>query len=554
MANKLLFSEDARQAMLRGASKIATAVKSTLGPAGRTVVIEKPFGAPSVTKDGVTVAKTINLEDHYENMGAQLIKEAASKTNEKAGDGTSTGSVLAEAIFREGLKYVTSGCNPVQLQRGIMEAAEAIVERIKEQAVPVDDRDTIKQIATVSANWDEEIGNLIADAMEAVGKDGVITVEESRSTETSMEVVTGMQIEKGYLSPYFMTDAATTKAVMDDALVFVIEDKISNVRSIVNLLNDIARENKPALIIADDIEGEALAALVVNKMRGVLNVAAIKSPGFGDRRKAMLEDIAVATGASFIAKDLGTRLEDVSIVHAGRAKRIVVTKDETVITEGAGDPEKMKARAEQIKHQLSETTSEYDKDKLTERLAKLSGGVAVLKIGAATESELKEKKDRVDDALHATRAAVEEGIVPGGGVTLLKAADAVLADVTSATRYKEGYDIVCKAATYPLRAIAENAGDDGGVVIANVRRGESLVEELKFHAEDQVGYDALTGKLVYMIGAGIIDPAKVTRCAVQHAASVAGLMLTTECMIADIKESSSVGMPTTPSNEMTFPL
>ena len=525
MAKQLSFDESARQSLLAGVTKIAKAVKSTLGPAGRNVVIDKKFGSPNITKDGVTVAKEIELEDAYENMGAQLVREVSSKTNDIAGDGTTTATVLAEAIYREGLRNVTAGANPISLQRGINKAAAAIVGELKNISKPVDSTKEIAQVATVSANWDSEIGDIIAEAMDKVGKDGTITVEEAKGIDTSLDVVEGMQFDKGYLSPYFVTNADTMEAVLESPYILIFEKKISNLKDFLPVLEKVAKTGKPFLIIAEDIEGEALAALVVNRLRGTLNVAAVKAPGFGDRRKAMLQDIAVLTGGQCISEGLGLKLENVDLDQLGLAKRVVVTKDTTVIIEGAGKSSDISARVSQIRKQIEDTTSDYDREKLQERLAKLAGGVAVIKVGAATETEMKEKKDRVDDALHATRAAVEEGIVPGGGVALIRAQKAVCSLELTGDE-KTGAAIVYRAVEAPLRQLVENAG----------REAALIVEKVKCLESPTMGYNVVTDAYEDLLVSGVVDPTKVTRSALQNAASIAGLMLTTECLIADLPE------------------
>jgi chaperonin GroEL len=522
MAKQLNFDESARQALLRGVTKLAKAVKATLGPAGRNVILEKKFGSPTITKDGVTVAKEIELPDPYENMGAQLIKEVSSKTSDIAGDGTTTATVLAEAIYSEGLRNVTAGANPTSLQRGILKATEAIVAKLKEISTPVKDSKDVAQVATVSANWDASIGNIIAEAMDKVGKEGTITVEEAKSIETTLEVVEGMQFDKGYLSPYFVTNPETMECNLENAYILINEKKVSNLKDMLPLLEKVARSGKPLLIIAEDVEGEALATLVVNKLRGTLNIVAVKAPGFGDRRKAMLEDIAILTGGRCITEDLGIKLENIELTDLGRAKRITIGKENTVIVEGEGSSEAIAGRVQQIKNQIAETTSDYDREKLQERLAKLAGGVAVINVGAATETEMKEKKARVEDALHATRAAVEEGIVPGGGVALIRAT-AALGDLGLAGDEATGADIVKRAIEAPLRQLAANAGVEGALVVSQVKKGKG-----------NEGYNVATGEYTNLIKAGIVDPAKVTRSALQHAASISGLLLTTECLIADI--------------------
>src|SRR5437762_3017573 len=514
-AKQLIFNEAARQAILRGVTKLSRAVTATLGPKGRNVVLDKKFGSPTVTKDGVTVAKEIELEDPYENMGAQMVREVASKTSDIAGDGTTTATVLAEAIFREGLKYVTSGANPIGIQRGINKAVAAAVEHLDKITRKVKDKDEIKQVATVSANWDTAIGEIIADAMDKVGKDGTITVEEAKSIDTSLEVVEGMQFDKGYLSPYFVTNAETMEVKLEDAYVLNFEKKISSLKDLLPLLEKIAKVGKPLLIIAEEVEGEALATLVVNKLRGTLNICAVKAPGFGDRRKAMCEDIAILTGGKFISEDLGIKLESLELNDLGRAKSIVVDKENTTIVEGFGKSSEIQGRVNQIRRQIEETTSDYDREKLQERLAKLAGGVAVINVGAATETEMKEKKARVEDALHATRAAVEEGIVPGGGVALIRCLSA-LDHLKLEGDQRVGVNIIQRALVEPLRQIANNAGRDGSVILERVRQEKG-----------SIGFDASREEYCDLFEAGIVDPTKVTRSALQNAASVAGLMLTT---------------------------
>ncbi|CAN5757681.1 chaperonin GroEL [soil metagenome] len=522
MAKQLNFDESARQALLRGVQKIARAVKATLGPSGRNVILEKKFGSPTITKDGVTVAKEIELADPYENMGAQLIKEVSSKTSDVAGDGTTTATVLAEAIYSEGLRNVTAGANPTSLQRGIMKATEAVVAKLKEISNPVTNATEIAQVATVSANWDATIGNIIADAMDKVGKDGTITVEEAKSIETTLEVVEGMQFDKGYLSPYFVTDAESMEVNLENALILIHEKKISSLKDLLPLLEKVARTGRPLLIIAEDVEGEALATLVVNRLRGTLNICAVKAPGFGDRRKAMLEDIAILTGGRCITEDLGLKLENLELTDLGKAKRITVDKENTIIVEGEGGSEAIAGRVNQIRRQIDETTSDYDREKLQERLAKLAGGVAVINVGAATETEMKEKKARVEDALHATRAAVEEGIVPGGGVALIRA-QAALDGLKLVGDEATGADIVRRAIEAPLRQLAANAGVEGALIVAEVKKQKG-----------NFGYNVATGEYVDLIKAGVVDPTKVTRSALQNAASISGLLLTTECLISDL--------------------
>jgi chaperonin GroEL len=524
-AKQLLFDEAARQAILRGVSKLSKAVVATLGPKGRNVVLDKKFGSPTVTKDGVTVAKEIELEDPFENMGAQMVREVASRTSDNAGDGTTTATVLAEAIYREGLKYVTSGANPISLQRGIGKAVEAAVGQLDKIAKKVKDKAEIMQVATVSANWDTTIGEIIADAMDKVGKDGTITVEEAKSIETTLDVVEGMQFDKGYLSPYFVTNAEAMEAKLEDCYILICEKKISGLKDLLPLLEKAARTGKPLLIIAEEVEGEALATLVVNKLRGTLNVCAVKAPGFGDRRKSMLEDIAVLTGGKFITEDLGLKLESLELNDLGRAKSVVVEKENTTIVEGHGKSSEIQGRVNQIRRQIEETTSDYDREKLQERLAKLAGGVAVINVGAATESEMKEKKMRVEDALHATRAAVEEGIVPGGGVALIRCIAAI--DATKGANDDEqiGVSIVKRAVEAPLRSLAANAGVEGSVIVEAVKK-----------AKGNEGYNVATGEYEDLVKAGVVDPKKVTRTALQNAASIAGLLLTTECLITELPE------------------
>lgn len=525
MAKQLIFDEQARKKVLEGVSTLARAVKVTLGPRGRNVLIEKKFGAPAITKDGVTVAKEIELKDPYENIGAQMVKEVASKTADNAGDGTTTATVLAEAIYREGLRNVSAGANPISVKRGIDKAVEAVVAELARTSKKVETSAEIKQVATVSANWDAEIGQIIADAMEKVGKDGTITVEEAKTIETSLEVVEGMQFDKGYLSPYFVTDPNSMECVLENAYILLFEKKISSLNDLLPLLQTVAQQGKPLMIIAEDVDGEALAALVVNKLRGTLNVCAVKAPGFGDRRKAMLEDIAILTGGKFISEDLGIKLENVTTEDLGRAKRITISKDETTIVEGSGDHDAIQSRIAQIRHQIDDATSDYDREKLQERLAKLSGGVAVIRVGATTEPEMKEKKDRVDDALHATRAAVEEGISAGGSVALLRAASVIDSLDIPCPDGKIGAQIVKRAIEAPLRQLCENAGVEGGLIVQEV---------LKMHGTQ--GYNVSTGKFEDLFAAGVVDPTKVNRTALQNAASVAGLLLTTECIISEIPE------------------
>ena len=527
MAKQLQFDEAARHALLRGVEKLARAVKTTLGPAGRNVIIDKKFGSPTITKDGVSVAKEIELECPYENMGAQLIREVSSKTSDIAGDGTTTATVLAEAIYKEGLRNVTAGANPISLQRGIMKASEAIVAELHKISKEVSDTSEVSQVATVSANWDTEIGGIIAEAMDKVGKDGTITVEEAKGIETNLDVVEGMRFDKGYLSPYFVTDPESMEASLDDALILINEKKISSLKDLLPLLEKAAKTGKPLLIIAEDVEGEALAALVVNKLRGTLNVAAVKAPGFGDRRKAMLEDLAILTGGKVITEDLGIKLENVELEDLGSAKRITITKDATTIVEGEGTSEAITGRVNQIRRQIEDTTSDYDSEKLQERLAKLAGGVAVINVGAATETEMKEKKARVEDALHATRAAVEEGIVPGGGTALIRA-QANIGDLGLVGDEDTGAGIVARAVEAPLRQLAANAGLEGALI----------VQEVKASTGNQ-GYNVATGEYTDLIKDGVVDPTKVTRSALQNAASISGLLLTTECVITDLPEKEA---------------
>src|SRR5579859_2227707 len=524
-AKQLIFDESARHALLRGVEKLSRAVTATLGPKGRNVVLDKKFGSPTVTKDGVTVAKEIELEDPYENMGAQMVREVASKTSDAAGDGTTTATVLAEAIYREGLKYVTSGANPIGIQRGIQKAVDAAVEQLAKISKKVKDKEEIKQVATVSANWDTTIGEIIADAMDKVGKDGTITVEEAKSIETTLDVVEGMQFDKGYLSPYFVTNAETMEAKLEDAYILNYEKKISSLKDLLPILEKVAKLGKPLLIIAEEVEGEALATLVVNKLRGTINVCAVKAPGFGDRRKEMLQDIAVLTGGKFISEDLGIKLEGVELNELGRAKTVVIDKENTTIVEGNGKNSEIQGRVNQIRRQIEETTSDYDREKLQERLAKLAGGVAVINVGAATESEMKEKKMRVEDALHATRAAVEEGIVAGGGVALIRTIAAIEAVKGANEDETIGIGIIKRAVESPLRALAANAGEEGSVIVDKVKKSKG-----------NEGYNVATGQYEDLVKAGVVDPKKVTRSALQNAASIAGLLLTTERLITDLPE------------------
>src|SRR2546427_634468 len=523
MAKQLLFNEEARAALLRGVNIMAHAVKVTLGPKGRNVVIDKKFGSPTITKDGVTVAKEVELKDPSKNLGAQMIKEVAAKTSDVAGDGTTTATVLAQAIFRGGLKNVTAGANPMALKRGIEQAVDMVVEELKHMSKATKDKKEIAQVATIAANNDKTIGDLIAEAMEKVGKDGVITVEEAKAMETTLEVVEGMQFDRGYLSPYFVTNAERMEVVLEDAVVLIYEKKLSVMKDMLPLLEQVAQAGRPLLIIAEDVEGEALATLVVNKLRGTLHTCAVKAPGFGDRRKAMLEDIATVTGGKAITEDLGIKLENLKLDDLGRAKKVVVDKDDTTIIEGAGSSKAIEARIKQIRAQIEETTSDYDREKLQERLAKLAGGVAMIKVGAATETEMKEKKARVEDALNATRAAVEEGIVPGGGVALLRASEA-LGSLKLSGDEATGVSIVRRALEEPIRQIVENAGLEGSVVVEKVKAGIPITR----------GFDAETNEYVDMMQAGIIDPTKVERVALQNAASIASLLLTTEAIITGI--------------------
>ncbi len=524
MSKQLLYSDQARSAILQGVNQLANAVKATLGPKGRNAILDKKFGAPTITKDGVTVAKEIDLKDPYQNMGAQLVKEVASKTSDVAGDGTTTATVLAQAIFREGVKHLSAGANPMELKRGIEKAVETATGELKKLSKPCQDKKEIGQIGAISANNDSTIGDLIAEAMDKVGKDGVITVEEAKSMSTSLDVVEGMQFDRGYISPYFVTNAERMESSLEDAFLLIHEKKISAMKDLLPILEQVAKMGKPLVIVAEDVEGEALATLVVNKLRGTLNIAAVKAPGFGDRRKAMLEDIAILTGGQVISEEVGVKLENVKLTDLGRAKRVTIDKDNTTIVEGAGDPKKIEGRVKQIKAQIEETTSDYDREKLQERLAKIVGGVAVINVGAATETEMKEKKARVEDALHATKAAVEEGIVPGGGVALLRSVPE-LEKMKLDGDQQFGVNIVRRACEEPIRLIAENAGVEGSIVVDKVRSAK---------AND--GYNAATDEYVDLVEAGVIDPTKVTRCALQNAASVAGLMLTTEVTVTDLPE------------------
>jgi chaperonin GroEL len=529
MAKEIKFDQEARAKMLAGVDALANAVRVTLGPKGRNVIIDKSFGSPTITKDGVTVAKEIELEDKFENMGAQMVKEVASKTSDVAGDGTTTATVLAQAIFREGSKLVVAGMNPMELKRGIEKAVEALSEELAKMSKPTRDSNEIAQVGTISANNDETIGNIIAEAMEKVGKEGVITVEEGKTLQTELEVVEGMQFDRGYLSPYFVTNPEAMEVVLEEPLILLHEKKISNMKDLLPLLEQVARQGRPLLIVAEDIEGEALATLVVNKIRGTLNAAAVKAPGFGDRRKAMLQDMAILTGGNVIAEELGLKLENVTIKDLGKAKSIVIDKDNTTIIDGAGAKKDIEARCGEIRAQVEETTSDYDREKLQERLAKLVGGVAVVQVGAATESEMKEKKARVEDALHATRAAVEEGIVPGGGVALLRAQKG-LDKLELNEEQQAGANIIRRAIEFPLRFIAENAGIEGSIVVDKVK-----------NLKGSFGFDANTEDYVDLIKAGVVDPTKVVRTALQNAASVAGLLLTTEAMVAEKPEENSGG-------------
>ncbi|MBI5057922.1 MAG: chaperonin GroEL [Nitrospirae bacterium] len=528
MAKQLLFDEDARKKILKGVTTLSDAVKSTLGPKGRNAILDKKFGAPTITKDGVTVAKEIDLKDPYENMGAQLVKEVASKTSDVAGDGTTTATVLAYSIYKEGMKHAAAGANTMEIKRGIEKAVEAVVGELKKNSKTIQDKKEIAQVGTISANNDSEIGNLIADAMDKVGKDGVITVEEAKSMQTTLDVVEGMQFDRGYISPYFVTDPERMECSLEDVLILINEKKISSMKDLLPILEQVAKMGRPLMIIAEEVEGEALATLVVNKLRGTLQVCAVKAPGFGERRKAMLEDLAILTGGTMIAEDLGIKLENIKLSDLGKAKKITIDKENTTIVEGAGDHSKIQGRVKQIKTQIDETTSDYDREKLQERLAKLVGGVAVINVGAATETEMKEKKARVEDALHATRAAVEEGIVPGGGVALLRAIPVLDNIKVDDADQKIGLDIIRRALEEPIRQIVINAGLEGSVI----------VEKVKSNDNKNFGFDANSEQYVDMMKAGIIDPTKVTRYALQNAASVAALMLTTSVMIADIPEES----------------
>jgi chaperonin GroEL len=540
-AKQIVYSENSRQAILRGVNQLADAVKVTLGPKGRNVVIEKKFGGPSITKDGVTVAKEIELKDPLENMGAQMVREVASKTSDVAGDGTTTATILAQSIFREGVKAVAAGANPMALKRGIEKSVDIVVKEVEKMAVKVSDDSKIAQVGTISANGDAEIGNTIAEAMKKVGKDGVITVEESKTMHTELNTVEGMQFDRGYLSPYFITDPDRMEAVLEEPYILIHEKKISNMKDLLPLLEQIARAGRPLLIIAEEVEGEALATLVVNKLRGTLNAAAVKAPGFGDRRKAMLEDIAILTGGKPIMEETGVKLEGVRLDDLGRAKRVTIDKDNTTIVDGAGQQKAIEGRIKQLRAQIEETTSDYDREKLQERLAKLAGGVAVIKVGAATETEMKEKKARVEDALHATRAAVEEGIVPGGGVALLRAAQS-LKDFKAEADEQIGVDIVRRACEEPVRQIVGNAGYEGAIVVEKIRENK----DAKF------GFNAATSVYEDLVKAGVIDPAKVTRTALQNASSISALMLTTEAMVCEIPEKKAPAAPAGHGPEMDY--
>jgi chaperonin GroEL len=538
-AKELHFDTDARAALKRGVDQLAQAVKVTLGPKGRNVVIDRKFGAPTVTKDGVTVAKEVELSDPIENMGAQMVKEVATKTSDLAGDGTTTATILAQAIFREGLKNVTAGGNPMAIKRGIDKAVEQVVAELKRISTPTKGKKEIAQVGTISANNDEEIGNLIADAMEKVGKDGVITVEEARGLETTLDTVEGMQFDRGYLSPYFVTDPERMEAILEDALILIHDKKISSMKDLLPVLEKVAQLGRPLLIISEDVEGEALATLVVNKLRGTLRVCAVKAPGFGDRRKAMLQDIAVLTGGQVVSEEVGFKLENATLNELGKAKRIVIDKDNTTIVDGAGDADQIKGRIDEIRVAIDKSTSDYDSEKLQERLAKLSGGVAVINVGAPTETEMKEKKARVEDALHATRAAVEEGIVPGGGVALLRIQKKIREFTLEDAEEQIGVNIVIRALEEPIRQIVENAGAEGSIVVDKVRTADS----------DTFGFNARTEKYEDLVEAGVIDPTKVTRTALQNAASIASLLLTTECVVVEKKEEDK-GAPAMPGGGM----
>ncbi len=541
MAKQIVYSEAARQAILRGVNQLADAVKVTLGPKGRNVVLEKKFGGPTITKDGVTVAKEIELKDPLENMGAQMVREVASKTSDVAGDGTTTATILAQVIFREGVKAVAAGANPMALKRGVERAVEVAVEEVKKMSQKVSDNEKIAQVGTISANSDKTIGTIIADAMTKVGKDGVITVEESKTMTTELQTVDGMQFDRGYLSPYFVTDAERMEVVLEEPYILIHEKKIANMKDLLPLLEQIARSGKPLLIIAEEVEGEALATLVVNKLRGTLNACAVKAPGFGDRRKAMLEDIGILTGGKAIMEETGIKLEGVRLEDLGKAKRVTVDKDNTTIIDGAGSQKSIEGRIKQLRAQIDETTSDYDREKLQERLAKLAGGVAVIKVGAATETEMKEKKARVEDALHATRAAVEEGIVPGGGVALLRAAK-TLADLKLEGDEQIGVNIVKRACEEPMRQIVANSGTEGAIVLGKIRE----------NSNPNFGFNAQTDVFEDLVVAGVIDPTKVTRTALQNASSIASLMLTTEAMVAEIPEKKPAPMPGGHGPEMDY--
>ena len=531
-AKQLVFDDTARLAVLRGVTKLAKAVTATLGPKGRNVVLDKKWGSPTITKDGVSVAKEIELPDPFENMGAQMVREVASKTSDLAGDGTTTATVLAEGIYREGLKFVTSGANPIGIQRGINKSVEAAVAHLDKISKKIKDKEEIKQVATVSANWDTKIGEIIAEAMDKVGKDGTITVEEAKSIETTLEVVEGMQFDKGYLSPYFVTDSEAMECKLDDCYILIFEKKISNLNEFLPLLEKIAKTGKPLLVIAEEVDGEALAALVVNKLRGTLNACAVKAPGFGDRRKEMCGDIAALTGGKFISEDLGIKLEKLDLEDLGRAKRVIVEKENTTIVEGEGKNSAIQGRISQIRKQIEESTSDYDREKLQERLAKLAGGVAVIHVGAATETEMKEKKARVEDALHATRAAVDEGIVPGGGVALVRCIAAIENLKVKDEDERIGRDIIKRALECPTRELARNAGVEGSVIVEEVKRRNG-----------NEGYNVAKGEYEDLVKAGVVDPKKVTRTALQNSASIAGLLLTTECLITEVKEKEKSPVP-----------
>jgi len=530
MAKMIAFDQEAREAIRRGVSKLARAVKVTLGPKGRNVILQKSFGSPTVTKDGVTVAKEIDLEDVYENMGARMVREVASKTSDVAGDGTTTATLLAEAIFNEGLKSVVAGVNPIQMKSGIEKAVADITEKLQKMSIKIREKSEMANVATIAANNDREIGNLLADAMEKVGKDGVVTVDEGKSLHTELEFVEGMQFDRGYLSPYFVTDMTSMEAVLEEPYILVFEKKISNIKDLVPVLEAVVQQGKPLLIIAEDVDGEALATLVINRLRGTLNIAAIKAPGYGDRRKAMMEDVAILTGGTALFEALGTKLESVTLAELGRAKKVIIDKDNTTIIEGSGKSSDIKARIDQIRREIENTTSDYDREKLDERLAKLAGGVAKVNVGAATESEMKEKKARVEDALHATRAAVEEGILPGGGVALLRASNSVKPAETLTHDELVGYNIVIRSCRAPLTMISENAGKDGGIVCEKVAE-----------AKGNMGYNALTDVYEDMVKAGVIDPTKVTRTALANAASVATLLLTSDALIAEKPKADKGG-------------